>query len=240
VWLWVPTAPPEGKDSPAHACRPKLWALRGVLGFASVAFIQEAVKLLPLSDALALAMLSPLAVAAAGTLLLRERAPQLLLVALPLATGGALMLAKPALFRFFTAGQRGGVGVGAADVADELAGHARLAVAGLGPAGLGIAAGLAHVLCSAGAKLSVRHLAAGSSSAGAAGAIVLSAGLVSAAGSAGACALQRSRLVWPRHAGSWALLAAMGLLVGLCCWRCTVVGRLFCLGNTLYAMAQTA
>lgn len=180
--------------------RPALWVVRGVLGFVSVACIQEAVSLLAVSDAVALAMLSPLVVAAAGTLLLRERPPQMLLVALPMATSGALLLVRPAFFQTF-------MGDGAAHGADS---GADGGTAGLAPAAAGVAFGLAHVLSSAGAKLSVRQLAAGSSSHQAASAIVLSAGLVSALGSAAACMLQQARLVWPQHAAGWALLAGMG------------------------------
>ncbi|EFN56060.1 hypothetical protein CHLNCDRAFT_145531 [Chlorella variabilis] len=189
-----------GYDSGSSSEGPALWVVRGVLGFVSVACIQEAVSLLAVSDAVALAMLSPLVVAAAGTLLLRERPPQMLLVALPMATSGALLLVRPAFFQTF-------MGDGAAHGADS---GADGGTAGLAPAAAGVAFGLAHVLSSAGAKLSVRQLAAGSSSHQAASAIVLSAGLVSALGSAAACMLQQARLVWPQHAAGWALLAGMG------------------------------
>jgi drug/metabolite transporter (DMT)-like permease len=196
------------------AQQPRLWLLRGLLGFASVAFIQQAVHLLAISDAVALALLSPLVVAALGTLLLRERPPPLLLLALPLATSGALLLVKPGIFSLLRGVRdvRGGLGI-------ETDGP-------LGPAALGVAAGLAHVFSSAGAKLSVRRLAAGSTSSHHAAMIVLSAGAVSAAGSAAICVLQGTRLVWPQRALGWALLTCVGAMVSAHCAPSLIVHTL--------------
>lgn len=185
--------------------QPRLWLLRGLLGFASVAFIQQAVHLLAISDAVALALLSPLVVATLGTLLLRERPPPLLFLALPLASSGALLLVKPGIFSLLH-GLRGDLGIAT--------------VAPLGPAAVGVAAGLAHVLSSAGAKLSVRRLAAGSTAPHHAAMIVLSAGLVSAAGAAAVCALQGTRWAWPQQALGWGLLAGVGATVSAHCVRC--------------------
>jgi drug/metabolite transporter (DMT)-like permease len=205
--------------------RPKLWLVRGVLGFASVAFIQQAVHLLAISDAVALALLSPIVVAVLGTLVLRERPPQLLLVALPLALSGALLLVKPGLLGAL-AGGGGFVG------SSNGSGGGIETTTSLGPASLGVAAGLGHVLSSAGAKLSVRRLAAGSTSPHAAAMIVLSAGLVSAVGSAAICVLQQTQLVWPQHVGGWVLVAGVGVMVSLaasCCCCCCLAPCMLCM-----------
>ncbi|KAI3433454.1 hypothetical protein D9Q98_003267 [Chlorella vulgaris] len=161
--------------------------LRGCLGFVSVALIYCAVRLLPLSDAVALAFLAPVLVAALSPLLLQERPPRSVVVALALAAIGALVVASPA----------------------SLGGPSSLAAAS--PARrLGVAAALGHAVTAAGARITVRSLGIGSRSAHVGGVIVLSAGCVSAAAAGLVCLLQSS-FVLPQQPAHWALMAAVGV-----------------------------
>lgn len=154
-----------------------------------------AVRLLPLSDAVALAFLAPVIVAALSPLLLRERPPRSVLAALALAAAGALLVASPS------------VGLPLPDGGlDDAAGSA----ARRGTSRLGVAAALGHAATAAGARIAVRSLGAGTRSRHVAGVIVLSAGCVSAAAAGVLCVLQRAFML-PRRPAHWALLAAVGL-----------------------------
>ena len=166
--------------------------VRGCLGFCSVALIYCAVRLLPLSVAIALAFLAPVLVAALSPPLLHERPPRSVLAALALAAVGALVVAHPPSLGMLLPGSE-------------------LHRAADRPSGLGVAAALGHAATAAGAKITVRSLGIGTTSRHVAGVIVLSAGLVSALGAGLVCLLQRS-FVLPAQASQWWLLAAVGVV----------------------------
>lgn len=169
-----------------------------------------AVRLLPLSDAVSLAFLAPLLVAALSPLLLHERPPRSVLVALFLAAVGALLVARPASLAGLLRG--GGASPGGA----------------AGPSKAGVAAALAHAVSAAGARLAVRSLGLRSTHHSVTGAIVLAAGAVSALGSGAVVAAQRS-WVSPSTPAQWGLLASVGLVgylhqVGSACARRATTG----------------
>ncbi|KAL4431065.1 hypothetical protein ABPG75_006321 [Micractinium tetrahymenae] len=174
--------------------RHDLLAIRGCLGFVSVAFMYIAVRLLPLSDAVSLAFLAPLLVAALSPLLLHERPPRSVLFALLLAAVGALLVARPASL-----------------AALLLGGSGSAAGAGISPSKAGVAAALAHAASAAGARLAVRSLGIHSTHHSITGAIVLAAGAVSALGSGAVVAAQRS-WVSPSTPAQWLLLSSVGLV----------------------------
>lgn len=126
-----------------------LLAVRGALGFVSVASIYAAVRLLPLSDAVALAFLAPLLVAALSPLLLHERPPRGVMFPLALAACGALLVARPAsLGGLLPAGVVPDDGAGVAGAGGDAA---------LASSRAGVVAALAHALSTAAAKIAVRR-----------------------------------------------------------------------------------
>lgn len=153
-------------------------------------------RLLPLSDAVSLAFLAPLLVAALSPLLLHERPPRSVLVALLLAALGALLVAHPASLAALLLGH------GASPAGTDAA---------VGPSKAGVAAALAHAASAAGARLAVRSLGITSTHHSVTGAIVLAAGAVSALGSGAVVAAQRS-WVAPSSPSQWVLLASVGLV----------------------------
>lgn len=174
-----------------------------------------AVRLLPLSDAVSLAFLAPLLVAALSPLLLHERPPRSVLVALFLAAVGALLVAWPASLAALLRG-----------ASSSPAGAGAVA----GPSKAGVAAALAHAASAAGARLAVRSLGIHSTHHSVTGAIVLAAGAVSALGSGAVVATQRS-WVAPVSLAQWALLASVGLVGYLHQVRPVPVPAVLCLRN---------
>lgn len=139
-----------------------LLVLRGVLGFCSVSSLYLAVALLPLADASVLSFLSPIFVAVLGPVVLKERSSIGVLLGIPVAMIGVVLVAQPS---FLFGGSRG-------------------------ISGLGIAVGICQACFNALARICVRALSMGSNER--MSSIIFGQGAISLLGAGMLCAVTKN------------------------------------------------